>query len=176
MQARIILTTKCNLNCSYCCNEYPEIQEQFKVVKDLDDIDFGRYTSVALTGGEPLMLELDELVNIVNRVRAKIGPENKIYLYTNMTLWNSKHSDALEHIIDGVSLGLHEVDYKLLWNVALIASILIPIKIRVWEKLADKKLRKFCNEHWLPLVEWKMDECDVENEDRYIIGGWNSGK
>lgn len=51
---RLILFLKCNLACSYCCNEIESVNLQF-VKKKFTEIDFSGYANVCVTGGEPFL-------------------------------------------------------------------------------------------------------------------------
>ena len=51
---RILVSLKCNLHCSYCCNEQWSIAKKFEGCT-LNEIDFAPYKNVCISGGEPLL-------------------------------------------------------------------------------------------------------------------------
>ena len=74
---RIIISLDCNLSCSYCCNEIPEVRNRF-ARKALDEINFSGYQNVVITGGEPFYRK-----DVLFRVLRRIPPEKTIYMNTN---------------------------------------------------------------------------------------------
>jgi hypothetical protein len=70
--------------------------------------------------------------------------------------------------VDGINIGLHKVDYRQLTQYAIFNSV-IPMRIMVWEENMDSKLKKFFETHRLQYRAWIMDECDIPNEERYLL-------
>lgn len=165
MQCRIAITTKCNLNCSYCCMKYDHIKKSFNNIKGLHEIlDISRFESFGVTGGEPLML-FGKLVETLGHLRELGKP---IYLYTNGLLLDFSKLFQLKGLIDGINIGLHKVDYQQLTQYVIFNSV-IPMRIMVWEGNVDQKLLNFFKRHKLQYRAWVMDECDIPNEERYLL-------
>ena len=101
---RILVDWKCNLSCSYCCNEQPQIREQIKPVS-MKEINFTRYKVVCITGGEPLLFPL-RVVAISQLARFS---KAFVVLYTNGTFLNATMADMLMRAgVQAINVGLHE--------------------------------------------------------------------
>jgi len=101
---RILITLDCNFRCSYCCNELPEIQEQFIKVNSLEDIPWNAYQKVCISGGEP-MLRVDRLDYVLYYTRAHRLP---VYLYTNgLFLYGFLIDRLIAEGVTAVNIGWH---------------------------------------------------------------------
>lgn len=163
--ARILVSWECNLSCSYCCNE----QDRFRsgIIKTkLDNVNFNNYKFFCLSGGEPL-LKPNRLADVIYRI-----PGNKtIILYTNGILLHKKLFDAYNFWrIDYINVGLHEESSftHIINNVIKqTKDSFIGVRFHLNETF------KYLNmEEEYPLVNfkyWKMDDCERDNEDRFIL-------
>lgn len=186
---RIVVSWRCNFACPYCCNEIPRFRSQFTPVP-LASIDFHKYTTICLSGGEPL-LDLPTLKNVLIR----IPTGKKVVLYTNGTLLTRETASLLAQWgVQYINVGLHTPQS----SNTLIAKGLdavkdTPIKIRFHaqdiyqEVLTDKYNpevsyfqyadpkefegdRKYVLALGVPVFRfWKMDDCDRGNEDRVVL-------
>lgn len=99
--ARVLITTKCNKSCSYCCNEQEGALDSMEVVYNLD---FMRdFEAIAITGGEP-MLYPERVKQVCEKVKI-INPNAKIYLYSAQftpKMWE------IVTLVDGIHYSLHE--------------------------------------------------------------------
>jgi len=167
---RVLVDWKCNLRCSYCCNEQERFRSQFSTVS-LSSIDFSRYKTTCISGGESLMF-MNRVVTVAERARAA---ESFVVLYTNGILLTPTIADVLMMCgVQAVNVGLH---YSAMF------PVLIP---RITKALEDTgiSLRFQANEQYANLQEehpgqtfrlWKMDDCDRENEERVVLE-WKEGK
>lgn len=171
MQCRIAITTKCNLSCEYCCmRTIPEIRNSFKLA-NIGDIlsEPVEFESFIITGGEPFM-DVEKTLSAIRSVQKICKP---IYLHTNgvlIDITNERHCAILSRV-DGLNISIHE-NNRDLNKYKVIASLLpnVSIKLHVWEKLVDDKLREFLEEN--PSIKtkiWKLDECSTVPEKRYIL-------
>ena len=76
--ARLLVTLACSRGCGYCCNAIPGVQEQFRPLADLDDLD--DYAEIVLSGGEPM--EAPKLTRGIVYELFTRQPLRPIYLYT----------------------------------------------------------------------------------------------
>lgn len=160
---RLVVDWKCNLKCSYCCNERPDIQAQF-TAKELSEIDFSRYNNVCISGGEPLMFK-DRIFNICSMLDKQF-----VILYSNglfMTEQTAKELDAAG--VNAINVGLHYPKSfdKIIQNVLeSTKDTKLSVRFHVWEKYRDLDLENKFN----AIVKyWVMDECDRINEDRVVL-------
>jgi organic radical activating enzyme len=161
---RVLVDWKCNLKCSYCCNEQDRFRSQFTHIQ-LSAIDFSRYETTCISGGEPLMF-MNRVVAVSERARLA---KSFVVLYTNGILLTPAIADMLMMCgIQAVNVGLHY---------AAMFPVLIP---RITEALVDTgiSLRFHANEEYSAIQQahpdnafrlWKMDDCDRENEERVIL-------
>lgn len=169
---RILLSTKCNLKCQYCCNNLPEIQEQFKM-KTLVTLFKTPYDVYNISGGEPF-LDYDYLLNICKEIK-KANSHCKVYIYTNGTksIDMTLH-DELYKYIDGFNIGVHDSNYDQALMSFFKFNIVTSVRLHIQENYKNRLTpmqTKLINEikETNKLKIWKMNECNVENEDRFII-------
>ena len=168
---RALVDWKCNLSCSYCCNEIARFREQIKSVA-FTDIDWQKYPTVCISGGEPLLFP-DRIARV-----CRAAPNAFKILYTNGTLLNQ---GAIQHLrfwqVNAINVGLHEPkSFNILIERIRKLAIESPIDVRfhmrdIYRPMAEK---------WIPLgVQfryWKMNDCDRANEDRVVITDWNDSE
>lgn len=78
---RLAITWACNYRCSYCCNNAPlNYRDRFRPVR-LHEIDWSRYKTVCITGGEPFLVNLISIA----RLRAIIPQGIQVVIYSNFS-------------------------------------------------------------------------------------------
>ena len=148
--------------------KYEDVLNGFKKLQTLAELpELKQYDAFAVTGGEPL-LEEGRLFIVLAALKREQKP---IYLYTNGLLLTNEYATELRKYVDGINIGLHKIDIDLVGKLIRIHKEIVPIRILVWEKLCPTYLEELCREHDIALRKWKMDECDIENEDRFLLGG-----
>lgn len=163
---RLILFTECNMHCSYCCNEIPEVNTRFEK-KKFRDIDFSKYENICITGGEPF-LKKDILYQVLDKLPDAV---NK-YIYTNGTLIDdvdmvALYGLALRRNLKCINIGLHLIQQ--LRNIINIEEYL-PVRFM----LQDIKKELFLAEYPDRLNEaniktWTVNECTMPNEDWVLL-------
>lgn len=162
---RLILFLKCNLSCSYCCNEIESVNRQF-VQKEFSEIDFMPYENVCITGGEPFM-DKQLLYNVLLRI-----PRNKnIFIYTNGMYFTEADIAELPFIVPNlkcINVGLH-TDRQIAKVHPLLEKHL-PVR---W-MIQDSKIEEFVRASNGRLVGanikgWKLNDCQMENEDWVLL-------
>ena len=162
--ARILVDWKCNLKCSYCCNEQERFRSGITPIK-LGEIDFSKYKVVCISGGEPLLFldRVQEVCGLTNLDSLRI-------IYSNGLLWTDEIARKLVHSgVNAANIGLHypHTFHKIIHQVEL-ATLGLPITTRyhVWEKYKDEMLSRYPA---IPFRFWTMNDCDRSNEDRFIL-------
>ena len=174
IQCRIALTTDCNLQCDYCCMKWPEMLRTFKKINrcDLNNLDFQKYRSFVITGGEPT-LDLFRLYSTLFTLRNKT--DVPIYLHTNGILLDRTITGdfAFFNLVDGINISLHE---DVNWNLSKIKmmNLDVPIRLHVYDKLVNQELLDFVKATGIILKQWELDECDTVPEDRLLLIGGNN--
>ena len=80
--ARVLITTGCNLKCTYCCNKIPEVQDTFKMVTfDQFVENANQYDVINISGGEP-MLVIEKMQGLIRCIEYSEF-KGDLYLYTN---------------------------------------------------------------------------------------------
>lgn len=166
---RVLVDWKCNLSCSYCCNENPQFRPQMKPMK-MDEIEWGKYPYVCISGGEPLLFP-----HRIAQV-AEWSPCAFKVLYTNGTLWNAQTADYLIGLgIKAVNVGLHQPESfdKLIGKISRLAyGKDLSVRFHVWSRY-ERLVKKF-QLHDTEFKFWEMDDCDRDNEDRVILTDWQT--
>jgi molybdenum cofactor biosynthesis enzyme MoaA len=164
--ARILITSECNLNCSYCCNKIPEVQNKIKFVT-YDEICNFKYKNYCITGGEPI-LAFDKLCKIVTQL--KTVNKGNVYLYTNGLLLNSGILAFLSNFIDGINVGVHEHKVTNQYFLDIYKEILrkcdsfnVPVRFYVEDKYKDS-LDLNAEIH-----TWKRNECFNNTKEDWFI-------
>ena len=174
---RLLITLECNLHCKYCCNNIPEIKEKFKPIH-LNDVNFRIYENICISGGEPLLN-----IPLLKKVLGKISYNRNVILYTNGKLLTRYIFEMLEgHGVNNISIGLHTTS-----PINFVEHILSEYK----ESRADGRIRlrfnlneeykkyngylekKLSDSHYYLLKYWKMNDCERDNEDIFILKGTN---
>jgi len=157
-----MITTKCNRNCSYCCNNKPGVLDSAIQVNELGFVK--DYDAICLTGGEP-MLYPDRLRYVIETIRS-VNPKAKIFLYTALI---TKRMWEMVDILDGINYTLHEdFAWKELMQLHLMQTIIsslpsdtianksfrlliapeiksvIPIVPNLWQRIESKPWNDVC--------------------------------
>lgn len=101
-KARILITEKCNRNCSGCCNSYERIMKSAQYINTLTELP-NDLKEIMITGGEPMLFP-HKTERITKELREQY-PLSKIYLYSAL------YNENLENIIpllDGFQYTIHE--------------------------------------------------------------------
>lgn len=77
--ARILITTKCNYSCEYCCNNQYQFNKKFFQCS-LNEVGFSKYENICITGGE-LLLDMSLIRNLYPYIKDKTN-----ILYSNGVL------------------------------------------------------------------------------------------
>ena len=159
---RVLVDWKCNLKCSYCCNEQERFRKDIKPVR-LDDIDFAKYKTVCISGGEPLLFP-DRIYAVCQRVPR----EALIVLYTNGLLLTPSMAGRLWGFrIYTINVGLH---------IPSTFDAIIRKAVGSCHSQTDLRFHaQDCHSYLADLYPdqkfrfWKMDDCDRENEERVVL-------
>ncbi len=120
-KARILITEKCNRDCSGCCNTYSKIMGEARYIDRLTDLPTA-LKEIMITGGEPMLFP-DKTEKIIRELRERYS-SSKIYLYS--ALYRKKLEDIIP-LIDGLHYTLHEgateKDLKLLYGLQELLKI-----------------------------------------------------
>ena len=96
------LTTKCNLNCLFCCEPFNDLQEASlgSWQKIIDKLSFLGTKKICLTGGEPTLYK--DLPSVLNYIKSK---NMQALLSTNGTLLTG--NEPFLKTVSGVRISLH---------------------------------------------------------------------
>jgi molybdenum cofactor biosynthesis enzyme MoaA len=164
---RILLGWKCNLSCPYCCNNIPSVRKSIRRTT-LRQIDWNKYQTVCITGGEPL-LNTPWLYTVLLAI-----PKGKfIVINTNGILLRRRLALRLHMAgVNVLNIGLHDPNTfdKLIKNAEWVT---MNTDIRLRFNVEDIYNTEFMNlEQQYPNTEfvyWHRDACERNNEDRVII-------
>ena len=163
--ARIVIDWRCNMECAYCCNKIPRFRSQFKSVR-LNDIEFSRYRVICISGGEPL-LEPTLILAVCERVPLM----TTTVLYTNGTHLTCMMAATLAGWgVNALNIGVHNpatFEHIIKNTCGCIDALPLAVRFHIQDIYRDTGL-----ETKYPGVKfhyWKMDECDRNNEDRFVI-------
>lgn len=164
---RILVDWKCNLTCSYCCNEQERFRKDIHPVL-LKDIDFSQYDNVCVSGGEPLLF-MDRIEKVCKLAKGKL-----IILYTNGIYLSEKIATRLEGFgINAINVGLHNPSTfeNIIKKVSKNTSGKnMNIRFHIWDKyeyLGLPSKYPSCNFRY-----WAMNDCDRGNEYRVVLEGY----
>lgn len=161
---RILVNWKCNLKCSYCCNE----QERFR--KDIHPVEFetiqwNQYKNFCISGGEPLLH-----IPLVRKVCESIPSGALTILYTNGTLMTRQLAkECLNLGINAMNIGLHyanSFDNLIKRVTAATAGLPISVRFHVQDIFKDNMTTKYPD---ISFRFWAMNDCDRDNEHRIVL-------
>ena len=170
-QCRIIVTTECNLKCSYCLMENPEVRESIgDVPATMADILSKNYDVYCLTGGE-IFHNKKRLYSVLTKIRER-DMDAKIYLYTNGTLIDKEDIQRLRYVVDGINWGLHGAFFPQVQEKMKLVNQYIPVRILRLDVYRDlHRIRDFAKRNGMTYRVVEKDRCDTIPEDRYILNG-----
>ncbi len=168
---RVVLTDKCNLDCSFCCMKEKETYYSFKNQTALW-IAKQRYDEIGITGGEPLV-EPEKLIQFICLLKY-FNREAKVYLYTNGDLLFTEIAATLKIAgLTGINWSpKHKtVKYSVeLSQMSFIHAGLIPIRILLQDDFPDKDLLRYAVNNGMETHIWSIGDCDtMEPESRFRI-------
>ena len=169
---RALVDWKCNLSCSYCCNEIERCRSQIKPVA-FADVDWQRYPTVCISGGEPLLFP-----DRVRRV-CKVAPNAFKVLYTNGIFLNENFMHELDRWgVRAINVGLHEPrSFNRLIERIKPLVLQSPINVRFHVRdIYRPMMEKWETCGGVVLRYWHMNDCDRDNEDRIVITDWNDSE
>lgn len=166
---RVLVGWRCNLRCSYCCNLQERLRAQFQVVA-LDEIAWGRYPVVCISGGEPLLYP-DRVRTVCERAAGRL-----IVLYTNgLLLAPGIATDLARWGVHAVNVGLHYGPMLSGWQIKTALGCFQGTGVRL--RFHAEEAFRGVIDALHPGVEfrfWRMDDCDRANEDRVIVREWSA--
>ncbi|KKL56948.1 hypothetical protein LCGC14_2240290 [marine sediment metagenome] len=166
---RVVLTDRCNLNCSFCCMKEPDICNSFKWQTALW-IAQQRYDEIGITGGEPL-LELERLVQFICLIKY-FNKKAKVYLYTNGILLTSETAAVLKVAgLDGINWSPKAKPTSEEKNLITFVHVcLMPIRLLIQDEMTDDDMLEFVMSNGMQIKQWTLGDCsDMELEDRFRI-------
>lgn len=164
-QCRVVITTKCNMGCEYCCMKQEKVLETFQKIRPSEiPIILNNYSILAITGGEP-MLNAHDIFNLAAEAKRR---DMQVFLYSNGTLLSEIFLVSVASLIDGITIGMH--NYHISYSEILTINRMIPVRLLVWEKEINTEFIDFCLQYNIPYRAWRLDDCDnTEYEDRFIL-------
>ena len=160
---RVLVSWKCNLKCSYCCNDtLPEIRASIRPTT-LDSLDFSQYNVVCISGGEPLLF-LDRVKDVCERAKGKF-----IVLYTNGILMTPQIAgDLAAWGVNAINVGLHEPKtfhplIRKVWD--SVQGLQMSVRFHVEDTHTDLAIQH----PGLSFRFWHKDDCERDNEDRVVL-------
>jgi molybdenum cofactor biosynthesis enzyme MoaA len=174
--ARVLVTTECNLHCAYCCNKLPEIQRSIRFTTIDQFIDFAEhlYENVNISGGEPMM---DQWKTLKVLKGLKKNGNVKVFLYTNGLRVPTYDVYSAFAELDGVNIGVHGDFEDLRSSIITWKAILgmrhekpeTMVRVHIQDVKVTPQAEEFCRLHGVTIVAWKMNDCNKTPEDRYIV-------
>lgn len=167
--ARVLITTECNLKCSYCCNKIKEVQDSFKMTT-MDQFveNANKYTDINISGGEPLLAQ-DKLRNLINLLYIKTYAN--IWLYSNgLPSIDDVTIESLRRC-NGINIGCHDnfgiLKYKVLFLRYAVGYE--KIRLQIEDVKYSDEIKDFCTKNNINVKLWKRNDCFATEEDRFII-------
>lgn len=161
---RLLVSWKCNLKCSYCCNEIPRFRQQFRSAT-LNSLDFNKYSTVCVSGGEPI-LHIPLLLTVLKSI-----PTGKtVVLYANGILLTLNIAHALQTFgVQYANIGLHypkSFDKPIGKILEIGKHTTISYRFHAQDVYREELMKKWPQANFR---FWTMDDCDRGNEDRVIL-------
>lgn len=164
---RILTTLKCNLSCSYCCNNLFKFKQEYLTDLDLE------YNNICITGGEPLLSSKIHLLKDILLTNELLN-ENRIllpniYIYTNGIYLNNSLLNFILSFnnVRGINIGIHPdsknqilLTHKYLYKNNKIRFMIEDKYTSIIEHAKMKKLN---------YTIWTRDECNMPNEDWVLL-------
>ncbi len=161
---RVLVSWKCNLKCSYCCNEQERFRKDIHPIS-IDNINWDQYQTYCISGGEPL-LNLDTVYQVLNRC----DKSKMIVLYTNGILLTPLHATTLEaNGVKAINVGLHYPNsFNTIIKRVTANTIQTGLSVRFHAQniYQESLVKEFPN---VSFRFWTMNDCDRDNEDRFVL-------
>lgn len=155
--ARIIVTKKCNLSCSYCCNELDSVKDKM-IRTSLSDINMNDYDVICITGGEPL-LNIEKVFDVL-----EAAIDKKVYLYTNGYLLSEYLIERLKvHGLSGINIGIHDPKEIMKFFVKFDYHSFIRFHL---QDIYKARIHRGMVERF---KFWTMNDCEMPNEDLFVL-------
>ena len=171
--AKLVISWRCNMDCSYCCNKSKVLRDAFipitqSQLKDLPHNDF------ELTGGE---LTLPQEFSTTTELLRNWLPKNRnYYFYTNGVFLTTWHAELLKRYgVGGINVGVHlgekfDWGFKTIlryldWEQLVEVHKILPI--RLW--VQDTDVKDFMYDLPFEIRIWTLGECDNITTDRYYL-------
>lgn len=155
---RLLLFWECNLTCSYCCNEIPEVRAGILPIKR-EEIDFSKYENVCLSGGEPF-LRPDLVFEMLSLI-----PKDT-YIYTNGIKINKDIEEKLASFdnLKGLNIGLHypSTFKKLIGKLGNNPLV----RFHAEDIYSEQLTKEFPHSKF---KFWKRNDCEMSNEEIRIL-------
>lgn len=160
---RVLVSWKCNLHCSYCCNDtLPGIRRAIRPAT-IDSLDFTQYKVVCISGGEPLLF-LDRVKDVCERSKGKF-----IVLYTNGTKMTPEIAGNLaEWGVNAVNCGLH-IPQTFHTIIRKVHNSFQGLQVSLRFHLEDAYTEIAQQHPGLNFRFWHRDDCERDNEDRVVL-------
>lgn len=99
----LLITKHCDHYCPLCCNNLYDIDNLPTITGD----DLRKADVVCITGGEPFILNADELTGIVSGMRSQYPNIKKVYIYTSggfLKVLRGKEIGYMYRYINGINV------------------------------------------------------------------------
>lgn len=155
---RLLLFPECNRSCEGCCNKQWDLNSIPKCE------DFSEYSTIMLTGGEP-MLRPEIIIDTIVKIREQ-NENAKIILYTAMV-------EGLSRVIpflDGLTLTLHDpLDIKPfeIFDQSMIGSSKFSLRLNVFEEVNYHDIS--CKNNWQIKnnIQW-IENCPLPEDEVFM--------
>jgi len=171
-KCRIKVTLKCNRRCKFCINKNKKYRARWKHVNSLLNIDYSKYRTIIISGGEPTTLNVYDLKDMCRRIRLSTPIPVPIYLQTNGYQLTKSLVSSIDNDIDGIGLSIYDRDdldhYLTRWTDILKIK---PIRLYMQNTFYDKL--GMITRHNLAMIGftfrvWQEDEFD-KTEEIYVL-------
>lgn len=175
--ARILVGLACNFNCSYCCNNIPEVNSKFigiGIEKAMDIAMDDKYPYINISGGEPLLPCNFNRTTVLITLAKKFN--KSVRLYTNGSLLSEAVFDKLCGLdIDRIEVGVHE-EYGLPHKDAILMMNSYPEFFKVFIEKGNAEKLEYKGENFSQLLEdwgveverFTINDCETE-EDIFLV-------
>lgn len=176
MNARVIVTLKCNRNCENCCNK-EEVFNEHEILTNINDL--LSYDEIIITGGEPMLIP-EKIIEFIKNLK-NINYLGKIYMYS--ALYNLKLSHYYSRIlmvIDGLQFTVHSEakdqeiielkqlsESEFLNRLSEFKSLRLAIDSRLYDKYDFSNI-DFSNWSVVRKMQWRINVPLPQNEKLFI--------
>ena len=168
---RILVDWKCNLKCTYCCNEQQRFRSKIVPLPIGQVVDLmlqSSYRTICISDGEPLLF-LDRVLRLARTALA----DQTVVLYTNGIYLNRSVAGVLAAVgVDAINVGLHypQMFDRIIRGVRdACAGLPFSVRFHVEDCYRDQVLEDVYP--GLQFRYWKRDDCERDNEDHVVVSG-----